>query len=119
MFNDHCVKNGDVRMSCCYAVIMTTDKLFFCAVSPVRPTLLPFRFGPLVDSSTSRFAREGTESDRDLLGSGSPSVGLKNRRRTVSTAQVNSVLYSLHTAMDNIDYVYVVYDAADRKNYPL
>ena len=52
--------------------------------------------GPLVNWSTSRFAEaiphEGTESDKDLLGSGSPSAGLKNHRRTVSAAQVNSVL---------------------------
>ena len=36
---------------------------------------------------TSRFAeaipRDGTESDRDLLGSGSPSTDLKNHRRAV------------------------------------
>ena len=66
----------------------------------VRPALLPFHFGPLVDSSTSRFTeaipREGTESDRDLLGSGSPSACLKNRRRTVSAAQEFST--TLHTA---------------------
>ena len=41
----------------------------------------------LVDSSTSRFTEaipcEGTESDRDLLGSGSPSMDLKNHTRDV------------------------------------
>ena len=52
------------------------------AISPVySPHCLPTRF------ETSRFAeaipRDGTESDRDLLGSGSPSTGLKNRRRAV------------------------------------
>ena len=62
--------------------------LLGCTVSPVRPALLPFRFGPpFVESSTSRFSeaiqhvpRERMESDRDLLRSGSPSAALKNRR---------------------------------------
>ena len=45
-FNNHCVKNGDVRMSCCYAMVTgvpTNLKAFFWAVSrsPVRPVLLP------------------------------------------------------------------------------
>ena len=68
---------------------------FFWTVSPVRPVLS-------VDSSTSRFAEaiphEGTESDRDLLGSGSPSAGLKNRR-TVSAAHMNSVLVQCYTQL--------------------
>ena len=56
--------------------------LLGCIVSLVRPVLLPFRFGPpFVESSTSRFSgaipREGTESNRDLLRSGSPSAALK------------------------------------------
>ena len=84
-------------MSCCYAMVadIPTKHSSGLYVSPVWPAL-PFRFGLLVDSSTSRFAEavphEGTESDRDHLGSGSPSAGLKNRRWTVSAAQVNSVL---------------------------
>ena len=89
ILNDHCVKNGDVRTSCCYAIVTVMmyrqSVLLGCTVSPVRPALLPFRFGPpFVESSTSRFSeaipREGTESDRDLLRSGSPSAALKNRR---------------------------------------
>ena len=74
-FNDHCVDNGDVRTSCCYAMVLPTDfKVFFWAVSRCFPT-------SLVDSRPP----DGTESDRDLLGSGSPSTctGLKNHRRAV------------------------------------
>ena len=48
---------------------------------------------------------EQTESDRDHLGTGSPSADLKNLR-TVSAAQMNSVLvHTLHVA--------------DHNNYPL
>ena len=59
--------------------------LLGCTVSPVWRMLLSFRFGPpFVKLSTSGFSeaipREGTESDRDLLRSGSPSAALKNRR---------------------------------------
>ena len=86
-FNNQCVNNGDVQTSCCYAMVLPTDfKAFFWAVliSPVRPALLP-NFA--CQFETSRFAeaipRDGTERDRDLLGSRSPSMGLKNRRRAV------------------------------------
>ena len=54
--------------------------------------------------------REGTESDRDLLGSGSPSTGLKNRRRAVG----------LTDSIQHIQLVYTyVWRAADRNNYSL
>ena len=42
-----------------------TDKAFFWAVSPVRPALRPFRFGPLVDLSTSQFAEAIVTSQRN------------------------------------------------------
>ena len=67
-------------------VLPTDVKAFFwvVSISPVRPVLLPnfaCRF------ETSRFAeaipRDGTESDRHPLGSGSPCTGLKNRTRAV------------------------------------
>ena len=91
-FNDQCVNNGDLRTSCCYAMVLPTDfKTFFWAVSisPVRPALLPnftCRF------ETSRFAeaipRDGTENDKDLLGLGSPSMGLKNHTRITDSVQI-------------------------------
>ena len=85
-------------MSCCYAMVLPTNfKAFFWAVSisPVRPALLPnfaCRF------ETSQFAepkpRDGTESDRDLLGSGSPSTGLKDRRRAVVLTDSVQIVYT-------------------------
>ena len=95
-FNDHCVKNGDVRMSCYYA--MATD------VPTKHSSGLYLLYGPRFFPSASARSVSirappdslrqylAKESDRDLLGSGSPSAGLKNHRRTVSAAQVSSVL---------------------------
>ena len=85
-------------MSCCYAMVLPTDvKAFFWAVSisPVRPALLPnfaCRF------ETSQFAesipRDGMESDRDLLGSGSPSTGLRDRTRAVVLTDSVQIVYT-------------------------
>ena len=80
-------------MSCCYA-LPTDFKALFWAVS-VRPALLP-NFACRFD--TSRFAEaiphDSTESDRDLWGSGSPSTGLKNRRRAVVLTDSVQIVYT-------------------------
>ena len=96
--NDQCVDNGDVRTSCCYAMVLPTDvKAFFWAVSmyPVWPTLLP-NFA--CQFETSRFAeailRDGTENDRHPLGLGSPCTGLKNRTRAVVLKDSIQIVYT-------------------------
>ena len=69
-------------MSCYYAMVTGVLKAFLWAVSPVWPVLLP-NFACQLETSqfTEAIPREGTGSDSDLLGLGSPSTGLKNRRR--------------------------------------
>ena len=67
-FNDHCVENGDVRTSCCYVTYRHSILL-----APVRPALLPLRFGasPLAcrfehpNLSTSRFTEANYTSQRN------------------------------------------------------
>ena len=101
-FTDRCVKNGDVRTSCCFAMVtgIPTDfKAFFWAVNiscmsrnaslPLRPACPLCRFEHLPIRRGKSYL---TKERRATVGLGSPSAGLKNHRRTVSAAQVNSVL---------------------------
>ena len=72
--------------------------MFFWAVSPVRPTLL-LNFACRFE--TSQFAEaiphKGPESDRDLLGSGSPSTGLEESQKGRSfDRQCSAQTTSLH-----------------------
>ena len=75
-FNDQCVKNGDVRTSCCYAMatdVPTKRSSGSCtarASVALRPAHLSIR--KHLPIFAEAIPCKGTESDRDLLGSGSP-----------------------------------------------
>ena len=101
LLNVQCVDNGDVRTSCCYAMVLPYRPISKRSSGLYRyllygphcfPTSLVDSRPP--DSQTEAIPRDGMESDRDLLGSGSPSTGLKNRRRAVVLTDSVQIVYT-------------------------
>ena len=88
--------------------------LLGCTVSPVRPALLPFGFGPpFVESSTSRFSEACNTSRRNGERQRSFEIGESicglEESQNLKDHERNTGKFSTTTSLH----------VADRKNYPL